>query len=117
MEQWERHMPKEGLACQPQQHGGILAHRPEHGEIVEMFVGFSQDVDTLIFQLTKVFHDPCSFRFLFYAATDCLTRSSSLRAAAPPSIAARAAAKQAASDAPFPAAYSNIAAFITTQSF
>ena len=52
MQQRKRHMPEKGLAGQPQQHGGILPHRPQHGEVIEMLIGFAKDIDALVFQLT-----------------------------------------------------------------
>lgn len=52
----ERHVAEESLAREPQQHGRILAHGPEHAEVVEVLVGFAKDVHTLVFELSKVFH-------------------------------------------------------------
>ena len=49
-------MAEKRLARQPQQHSGIFAHRPEHGEIIEMLIGFAKDIDALVFQLTQVLH-------------------------------------------------------------
>jgi hypothetical protein len=49
MEQWERHMPEERLAGQPQQYRGILSHGPKHGKIIEVLIRFSKNIDTLIF--------------------------------------------------------------------
>ena len=34
----------------------VLTHRPEHGEIVEMLIGFAKDIDTLVFHLSQMVH-------------------------------------------------------------
>ncbi len=49
-------MTKKGLSGQPQQHGRILPHRPQHGQVVKMLIGFAENVDALVFQLTKMSH-------------------------------------------------------------
>ena len=49
-------MPEEGFARQPEQHGRILAHGPQHGQVIEMLIGFPENIDALIFQLAKVLH-------------------------------------------------------------
>src|SRR5262249_17101099 len=56
MKQRKRDMTEEGLASQPQEHGRIFSHRPEHRQMIEMLVGFPENVHTLIFQLAQVFH-------------------------------------------------------------
>ena len=49
-------MAEKGLAGQPQQHGGILADAPEHGQVFEFVEGLAQDVNALIFQFRKIVH-------------------------------------------------------------
>src|SRR4029078_529234 len=56
MQKRERHMAEKSLSRQPQQYGRIFPHRPQHGQVVKMFIGFSKKVDTLVFQLTKMLH-------------------------------------------------------------
>ena len=57
MQQRKRDMAEKGLAGQPEQHGRIFPHRPEHGQIVEMLIGLPEDVDALVFKLTKMLHN------------------------------------------------------------
>lgn len=54
--QRKRHMAEKGFAGKPQQHSRILAHRPQHGQTVKMFIGLAQDVDALILKVSKAAH-------------------------------------------------------------
>jgi hypothetical protein len=57
MEQWERNMAEKCLAREPEQHGRVFAHGPEHGKIVEMLIGLPKDVHALVFKLAKMLHN------------------------------------------------------------
>ena len=52
----ERHVAEERLARQPQQHGRVLADRPQHAEALEVAEGLAEDVNALLFQLIEVVH-------------------------------------------------------------
>jgi hypothetical protein len=56
VEKGKRDMPEKRFPRKPEQYGRVLSHGPQHGEIVEMFVGFSENIDALIFELSKVSH-------------------------------------------------------------
>ena len=46
----DRHMAEEGFSGKPEQHGGILADRPQHAQVAQLAVCFPQDVDAFVFQ-------------------------------------------------------------------
>ena len=56
VDQRERHMAEKGFARQPQQHGGVLADAPQHGEVLELVERFAEDVDGLVFEFGEVVH-------------------------------------------------------------
>ena len=45
VDEGEGDVAKEGFAGEPEEDGGVLAHRPEHAKGFEVGVGFAQDVD------------------------------------------------------------------------
>ena len=45
----KRDMAEKGFSGEPQQNSRVLPHRPQHGQVVEMFVGFPENVDALVF--------------------------------------------------------------------
>src|SRR5690349_21702177 len=104
MKQREGDMAEKGLPRQPQEHSRIFSHRPEHREVVEMLVGFPQNVDALIFELAEVFHRYSLCRKFRPAATGVWLKASSFLAAAPFSITRRARGIQSANEGPLPAA-------------
>ena len=52
----KRHMPEERLARQPQQHGRVLANRPEHGQVLKLVERLAHDVNALLFEFTEIIH-------------------------------------------------------------
>src|SRR4029079_15514472 len=56
VDQRERDMAEEGLARQPQQNRTVLADRPEHAEIAECRIRFTQDMDAAMFELIDLVH-------------------------------------------------------------
>ena len=56
MDEREWHMTIKGLLGQPQQHGRILADRPEHPEFTQFLVRFPQNIDAFCFQLIQMVH-------------------------------------------------------------
>ena len=59
VEQREGDVPEERLAGEPQEHRGVLAHGPQHREVVEVLVGLAKDVDALVFQLSEMVVHGC----------------------------------------------------------
>src|SRR5262249_60387439 len=59
---------KKGFASEPQEHGRVLPHRPQHAQMIEVFVGLAQNVDALVFQLAKVIH-----RIMPLVPSECTT--------------------------------------------
>jgi len=45
---------EERLAHEPQERRGVLAHGPQHGEVVEVLVGLAKNVDALVFELAEM---------------------------------------------------------------
>src|SRR5690606_26729240 len=54
MHQRDRDVAEERLAGQPEQHGAVLADRPQHGEALEVRVRFTKDVYTLVLELVEM---------------------------------------------------------------
>lgn len=50
MHQRKGDVPEERLAREPEQHGGILANAPQHGEVLELVERLAEDVDALILE-------------------------------------------------------------------
>ena len=52
----ERDMPKEGFAHQPEEHGAVLANRPQHAQVLEVGVCLAQNEDAGRFQPVEMIH-------------------------------------------------------------
>ena len=57
----ERHVAEERLARQPQQHGRVLADRPQHAEAFEVPERLAEDENALLFELIEVIHGRARF--------------------------------------------------------
>ena len=47
-------MAEKGLAAQPEQDGAVLSDGPQHTQVLEVCVGLSQYIDTLVFELVEM---------------------------------------------------------------
>ena len=54
--QRQRNMAEEGFARQPEQHGAVLADRPQHAQVLEVAIGLTQDVYALGLEFFQVIH-------------------------------------------------------------
>jgi hypothetical protein len=52
---------EESFPTEPKHRGGILPHGPEHGNIFELIVSLSNDVNTFVFQPCQMIHEGVSY--------------------------------------------------------
>jgi len=56
MDDWKRDVAEKSLPAEPEEGRRIVSNRPEHGNVFESVVGFSDDGNTLVFQSTEMVH-------------------------------------------------------------
>jgi len=54
--QRKRYVSEECLAREPQQHRAVFADGPEHPEVAERGIGFTQDVNAAVLELIQLIH-------------------------------------------------------------
>ncbi len=52
----DRDVAEEGFTRQPQQDRAVLADRPEHADLLELTVGFTEEIYRFILELIDMFH-------------------------------------------------------------
>jgi hypothetical protein len=61
MDNGKGNLTEKSLPAEPKHGGRILSDRPKHGNIFELIVGFSDDVNTFVFQSCQMIHEVVSY--------------------------------------------------------
>jgi hypothetical protein len=56
MYEWQWHMTEESFARQPHENRTVFANRPEHAQVLELAISFTENVHALGFEFVQMIH-------------------------------------------------------------